>query len=64
MDEDEAYPSYTEGEVVTFCIDVSNAQDYPLYDVVITDRDSYGSTVELGSFAVFGPHESRHYELT
>ncbi|MBQ4452810.1 MAG: hypothetical protein II912_10655 [Clostridia bacterium] len=64
VDEYEAYPSYTEGEVVTFCIDVSNAQDYPLYDVVITDRDSYGSTVELDSFAVFGPHESKHYELT
>lgn len=56
-------PSFTENDTVTFCIDVSNAQAYPLYNVVITDKDSSGMETVLGSFDVFAPHQSEHYEI-
>ena len=62
--EDEAYPSYTEGEVVTFVVSVSNSQAYPLYEVVISDKDSAGNSVFLDSFEVFEGGAHAEYEYT
>ena len=62
--EDEAYPSYTEGEVVTFVVSAHNSQSYPLYDVVITDKDSAGNSVILGSWEVFEGGANVEFEYT
>ncbi|MBQ3762502.1 MAG: hypothetical protein II875_10905 [Clostridia bacterium] len=62
--DDEAWPTYTDGEEVVFEIEVHNSQDYPLYDVVITDEDSSGNKQVLGTFDVFEGGQSVKYEYS
>ena len=62
-DEDED-PTYTVDDEIEFTIEVHNSQNYPLYDVVITDEDSSGNTKVLGTYEVFGPKQSVQFEYT
>ena len=64
VSEDEEYPSYTEGDEITFVVSVGNCQAYPLYDVVISDEDSAGNSVILGSYEVFEGGAHVEYEYT